>query len=146
MTYPSLSLGQSAFTVREYGQQRGDWQKVDEWWQAHRSDIRLVETLLPPLGVMVELNGVPVAAMWLHLSAGIGVAFLENPVTSPGLTPREAITAMGIALGALKSAAKKHNYGVMVANAPIGIAAVLKKEFGFDKIDDRQKLTMAKEI
>ncbi len=81
-----------ALTVRMYGTQAGDWQTVASWWD--RSDGELYETLLPPLGVIVECGGEPLAALWCYESFGIGVAFIDFPCTAPGLPPRVAHNAL----------------------------------------------------
>ena len=88
-------------TVRQYGAQAGDWQTVSAWWD--RSDGVFAETILPPLGVIVERGGEPVAAMWCYETHGIGVAFLEFPCTAPGLPPGVAASALVFAEHAIVS-------------------------------------------
>lgn len=134
-----------ALTIRLYGAKSGDYQLVNEWWNHHRQE-DLPETILPPNGVIVESDGNPACAVWLHLSLGIGVAFLENPVTRPGLTQREAVKCFAVAMGGLREIAKVHDYGLFIAHAEPGIARVLQRAYGFKMASTAQKVTMIKEV
>lgn len=128
------------FTVREYGTATGDWQMVAAWWASHTAERAIVETLLPPVGVVVERDGEPVAACWCHLSAGIGIAFLESPVARPGLRLSETTAALGTALEAIEAICRTHDYGVLFANTLPGIARVLEKRYGFARAGDRVQM------
>lgn len=88
-------------TVRQYGLHAGDWQTVSAWWD--RTGGVFAETILPPLGVIVEYQGEPVAALWCYESYGIGVAFLEFPCTRPGIPPGLAWRALAWAEHAITS-------------------------------------------
>lgn len=114
-------------TARIYGLRAGDFQRVNEWWRRRNND-DLPETLLPPLGVIVERKGEPVGALWCYESYGIGVAFLEWPCTAPGLGPSEALKVMGCAVNACVHLAKTHgDYSVFRCSTLPGIARVLPK-------------------
>lgn len=89
-----------------YGTQAGDWQTVAEWWE--RSSGVFAETILPPLGVIVEQEGEPIAAMWCYESFGIGVAFLEFPCTKPGIPPGLAWRALSWAEHAIVTILRKN--------------------------------------
>ena len=93
--------------VRMYGEAVGDYQTANDWWQSRHGE-PLAETVLPPLGVMVERDGKPIAALWCYESFGIGVAFLEMPLTRPGLSVREAMQALSLAVEACVRIAKAH--------------------------------------
>lgn len=88
-------------TVRQYGSKAGDWQTVSAWWD--RTGGVFAETILPPLGVIVEYQDEPVAALWCYESFGIGVAFLEFPCTRPGISPGLAWRALAWAEHAITS-------------------------------------------
>lgn len=128
------------FLVREYGTKSGDWQMVSEWWVAHTSERSLVETFLPPVGIIVERDGEPVAAVWCHLSAGIGVAMLESPVTKPGMSMAESSEAMDTGIRAIEAICRTHNYGLLVANTLPGIATWLERRQGFLRNGERVQL------
>jgi hypothetical protein len=100
----------AGYTVRQYGENSGDWEMVSMWWGVHTVERAIVETLLPPVGVVVEHNGKPVAACWCHLSAGIGIAFLDSPVARPGMKLSESAAAMIIALDAIEAICRTHDY------------------------------------
>ena len=130
----------SKLQSRDYGTEIGDYQLVKGWVEAHSGDSVFAETLLPPVGVIVERGGEPVGACWVYLSAGIGVGFLEWPVTKPGLGLGESLQIMGFALGVLESIARGHDYGALIATTPAVIGKFLEKDFGFVKIGDRVQL------
>jgi hypothetical protein len=109
------------FISRPYGEKAGDFQLVEEWGKSHGS-VHFVETLLPPVGLMVEDDQGPIAVAWLHLSAGIGVGIVEHLFTRPGLDFKRAGDAVGYLVGCLKEVARSHDYGVLMAFTHPGIA------------------------
>lgn len=129
-----------SWQVRTYGTGVGDFQMVADWWSAHTKEREFVEAFLPPTGIIVERNGEPVAAVWCHLSAGIGVAFLESPVTRPGLCLAETSEAMHVGLDAIEAICRGHDYGLLVANTLPGIALWLTRRRGFVHAGERVQL------
>ncbi|CAB4163484.1 hypothetical protein UFOVP813_25 [uncultured Caudovirales phage] len=93
--------------ARLYGTKTGDYQLVSHWWSQRRGE-PLAETVLPPIGVMVERDGSPVCAIWCYECFGIGVAFIENPVSRPGLTIQETKAFFKVAIDACIALAKSH--------------------------------------
>src|SRR5688572_28477342 len=124
--------------AREYT--KADWPMVELWWSAHTSERAIVPEMLPPVGVVVERDTEPVAALWCHLSAGVGIAFLENPVTRPGLTLAEASRAMKYALGTIEAICETHDYGLMIVNTLPQIARWLERKCGFIRAGERVQL------
>jgi hypothetical protein len=127
-------------TARQYDPAQ-DQAFVCEWWGAH-NDEWLQANLLPPVGVVVEKEGAPVAACWLYLAVGIGVCWLEFPVFKPGLTLKEAREVFAVGLGALEQIALKHDYGVMIAHASPSVLRGMRG-FGF-VIEEQPKKTAVK--
>lgn len=116
--------------ARIYGQKVGDYQLVNEWWRRH-NDSDLPETLLPPLGVIVEQAGEPLGALWCYESFGIGVAFLEWPCSKPGLTSKQATEVFRYAVEACIQVAKSHgDFCIFRCSTLAPIARILPK-FGF---------------
>lgn len=97
----------AAFHVRIYGEKLGDYQLVNGWWSERHGEA-LHEGLLPPLGIIVEMEGEAVAALWCYECFGIGVCFLEYPITRPSLSFAAARQSMGMALEAVIRVAKSH--------------------------------------
>lgn len=95
------------FQARIYGEQAGDYQLVNRWYEARHSK-PLSETILPPCGVIIEMDGEPVAALWCYEVFGIGIAFLEHAVTRSGLSISEAKRALSLAAEACIRIAKTH--------------------------------------
>ena len=119
-------------TVRGYGAGVGDFQMVEGWWKFHCTK-PFSETVLPPLGVVVEDAQGPCAALWCYESFGIGVGSLENPVTRPGGTVRQSSNWMAMAVMACMTLSGKGcepagEYTLFRAMTPhAGIARILKK-------------------
>src|SRR5207253_3124646 len=100
-------------TLRPYGTKTGDYQTVDAWWRARHGQGRpFPENLLPPLGIVAERDGKPVAALWAYQSAGIGMAFLEYAVTAPGQSFRQARAALGRLLFGIEHLLRLDGYSV----------------------------------
>lgn len=123
-------MSEPLFQIRQYGEKLGDYQMIDGWRRAHGHG-QFIETLLPPIGVIAELDGVALSACWLHLSAGIGVGILEHLSTAPGLSPMQASTAIGHCLEALKQIAKEHDYGALIGFTHAAIARYACNHHGF---------------
>lgn len=132
------SSGSGGHQVREYTP--ADWPLVLEWWEAHQGPRRIYEALLPPIGLIVEREGAPIAALWCHLSVGIGVAFLEHPVTRPGLHLLESAAAMSAAIDAMEEICRTHDYGLLIANTLPGIARWLERRKGFQPSGERVQM------
>lgn len=111
--------------VRLYGEGLGDYQTVNEWWTArHGHD--LAETILPPLGIMVTQNGEPLGAVWCYECFGIGVCFLEFPITKPGLKMGEAKAVISMAIDGAVAVAKAHgDFSIFRCHTIPAIARIL---------------------
>ena len=111
-----------------------DYPMVCEWWTAHGWPA-VPRDMLPKLGCLVELDGVPKAAAWLYMDNSVGVAMLEWTVTNPGNTPRESLRSINHLLGALKEVALENDYGVVLAALKNeGLIRAFEK-FGFHNND-----------
>ncbi|CAB4186634.1 hypothetical protein UFOVP1329_13 [uncultured Caudovirales phage] len=133
------------YAVRMYGEALGDYQTVNGWWEA-RHPHPLPETLLPPLGVIVEVGSEPVAALWCYECFGIGVCFLEYAVANPTVHPHITRAAIDFALEACIEIAKMHgDFSYFRAVTSPTIARHLQS-LGF-ALDERdcQQLTLRKD-
>lgn len=133
-------MSNTIWNVRPY--EKPDWETVSGWWDVHAHGSGIVQALLPPLGVVVEMDEKPVCAVWLYMAAGIGVCWLEYPVSAPGLKFHDAKEAFHLAVSALEKAAKANDYGVMIAHTLPAIARVMRS-FGFRE-ETRKKVTTLK--
>jgi len=129
----------SDFLAREITD--ADKELARSWWYAH-SEEEFPENLLPPVGVMIECDGQPVAACWLYMAVGVGVCWLEFPVSLPGLSLPRIRGAFAYAVKTLEAVALAHDYGVMMAHTLPPIARTLRG-LGF-RAEERHKVTMAK--
>jgi hypothetical protein len=128
----------SDLTVREF--QAEDLPTVAEWYWTHNGGT-LPRTLLPPVGVVVESNGEMVAACWLYMAVGVGVCFIEYPVSKPGMSMREVREAFSLLLATLQEIAITHDYGVMRAYPAEALARLWGKDHGFIRAGERVQLS-----
>jgi hypothetical protein len=119
-------VDQSVLRARAYGR-KGDYQMVADWWAVHRDGDMFVETILPPTGVIIELNGEPVGALWCYQALGIGVGFVEFPVTRPGLSMREAGVVLATAVDAIAAIVKPDGYNLLRCSTMPAIASRLER-------------------
>jgi hypothetical protein len=101
-------------TVQPYNKEAHEG-LVSSWWEQHTGR-RFQPALLPPVGIVGEDRHGPACACWLHLSAGVGVAFMENPVTRPGMGIKAAKSALTTVFTALEVIALTHDYGVIMVH------------------------------
>ena len=100
-----LGFDMEGLRARFYEQD--DLPLLQEWWVSRHSEDPPVG-LLPPLGVVVEdASGEAIGMLWCYESYGVGVAWLEYPVTRPGLTMKQAGAVMAVAVMACMQVAGK---------------------------------------
>lgn len=85
-----------------------DFEMVNSWWESHLGR-PLLQTALPPLGVVVSHEGEPWAAIWCYELYGVPIAELTFPTTRPGLSLADASRALMFgALACMSAAGKNH--------------------------------------
>ena len=136
----------SAYEVRLYDAEAGDAWIFAPWWTAHGHETEWPVNLLPPVGVIVEYLGEPVAACWAQLTVGQGLAQLEYPITKPGMTVTDSKMAMKHAIRGLENVCRSMDYKFLVVHTLPGIARVLERDFGFTRDGSPPKITMAKRL
>ncbi len=114
------------YRVRSFEMKR-DFVMVNQWSRAHGRD-GLPAAYLPPDGIILTLQGEPIAAGWLYKSLGVGVAFLEHVHTRPGLTPKQAREAIAVLVTYFRDNAKADNYGVLLAHTYLAMARCAKRD------------------
>ena len=78
---------------------------VSSWWDARREPFH--QAMLPPLGVVVCDDNGPAVALWCYECYGVGVCFLEFPVSRPGQSLSAVYRAFAYAVEACKMLAGK---------------------------------------
>ena len=116
-----------------------DLPMICRWHQAHTGR-ELPVNLLPPVGVLVINDGEPLGACWMYQAVGIGVAFINTPVTYPGLRVGEALDIITAAVDALEAIAKEHDYGWLICNAQPAIARIMTRSMGFTPVENITQL------
>lgn len=132
----ALGFDLEGLTVRAYTAE--DAAALSNWW-SYRHAGEFPFALLPPLGVVVEDIWGPAGMLWCYESFGVGVAFLEHPVTRPGLSVKTAGEVMAMAVCSCvhlagKSVEPMGQYGVFRVATPPAIARFLSR-LGFKFCD-----------
>lgn len=122
-----------------------DRQMICGWFAAH-NEAPMPDVGLPPLGVVVSDAQGPCAALWCFETYGTGVAWVELPVTRPGLSLREAENAIAFAiLGITQIAGKSYEppaeFRRFRACCPPAMARTLKR-LGFVESAQRSNLIL----
>lgn len=112
------------------------------WW---RGESAFCPAALPPIGCVCEDDSGPVGMAWVHLSASVGVGFVESLVMRPGIGLRIARACGAALMAGLEAAAKALGYGLLVAYSLPGCARVLRG-LGWEVGDPRHKIAMLKAL
>jgi len=115
---------QQLWQVREYDPAR-DAAMVKAWARFHGTEFR--EELLPPVGIVAACDGKPMIASWMHLCYGVGIAIVDRIYTATGIQRKEARAAFLKCMDALRTIAREHNNGLLMAYAPPALAAFAKR-------------------
>lgn len=89
--------------VRPYA--ASDYRMVVGWLMQRGMDFE--DIALPPLGVIIEDEKGPCAALWCAEPVGFACAYLELPVSRPGLPMANALRAFTLAVSSIIEAAGK---------------------------------------
>jgi hypothetical protein len=113
-----------ALQMRAYAP--SDLPMLTEWWLAHDGQ-RRPESVLPKCGVICEMNGQAVAALFLHMDNSCGMCLAEHAVSRPGLSLKKAREAFKHCVGCLIEVARTHGYHTMAAFTPPPVARILSR-------------------
>ena len=113
---------------------------IAEWCQAHGYS-GMPSHILPALGVVAQVDGEDVAALWLYMDNSCGVAFAEHPITRGGLSTKMAKAALVMAMRFLQKEAAATGYHTIIIRTLPALAR-WAKECGFVKDNERNMVTM----
>lgn len=105
-----------------------------EWCDAHGA-MATPAALLPPLGVVVQRDGVDSAALFLYMAVSCPVAFLDCAATRPKMTTAESIACFECAINYLKGEAKHNGYAVILCHSSKAVARALGR-LGFNATEE----------
>lgn len=87
-----------------------DYPVIAPWFAVHGMDV-VPLSVLPPVGVAaIADDGTPLAAVWLYMALGVGVAWMCWAVTNPAVSPQCALSGLQLAIGAVEKVAIAHDY------------------------------------
>ena len=129
----------SEITIRHY--EPTDYEMLSEWWHAHGKH-RRPEPMLPKCGVVCEIDGKPVSALFLHMDNSCGMCMADHAVSAPGLSLKTAMLAFRHCVACLKKIAKDFGYHTMAVTTYRGIARRLESQ-GFRELSRNQVAMIA---
>jgi hypothetical protein len=97
--------------VRPYDASQ-DSAMLNEWARGHERG-KFMTDLLPPVGVIAEIDGEPRAAAFMYLCYGVGLGIVDRLFTKPLLSLTHAAEAVGHCLKALRLAGQRHDTNVI---------------------------------
>jgi hypothetical protein len=108
---------------------------METWNNAHTGH-GITPARIPPLGVVVNgEDGEPAAMLFAQMAVDRPVAYLEDPVSRPGLSVPIVLQHFMEGLGALKASLAALGYDVIVANTTAPFARILKR-WGWTQRED----------
>lgn len=132
----------SIFSIRATN--AADYATAKGWWDEHGAEA-WPESVLPPDGVMVEMDGEPVCAGWLFLVERHHVAFFHGLVTKPGLSMRVAAEALRHLNEGLDIVMRRAGRTLILGTVPQGGMLAHAKKLGFIPMGE-PLLTVAKVV
>ena len=104
---------------------------MESWTQSHLGH-GITRERIPPLGVVVhDEEGNPAAMLFAQLAVDRPVAYLEDPVSRPGMIVGTTVRHFKEGIEALKAALTALGYDVLIANTSPPFARVLRS-WGWD--------------
>jgi hypothetical protein len=118
--------------IRHYAPE--DYEMLCGWVSMHGKNW-LPEALLPKCGVVCEIDGQPVSALFLHMDNSCGVCMADHAVAAPGLPLKTSLLAFRHCMACLKKIAAGFGYHTVAVYVYKGIARVLEQQ-GFQKTEN----------
>jgi hypothetical protein len=124
----------SDIQIRHY--EATDYEMLSEWWHAHGKH-RRPEQMLPKCGVIAEIEGKPVAALFLYMDNSSGMCMADHAVSAPSLSLKTSMLAFKHCIACLKKVALELGYHTMAVFTYSSIARVLERQ-GFREMSNNQ--------
>lgn len=121
------------FLLRVFDPEK-DYPNVAGWWAAH-GWTPVPARVLPKLGIVAELDGVPTAAGWLYMDNSVGVGWMEWLVADPTASPRRVFQAVSAVVGFIKSEAARLGYHTLMTTCRQPSLGKLLVRQGFQQSD-----------
>lgn len=121
-------------TLREFTD--ADHDMISEWCYFHGRHPRPL-AMLPKCGVICEIEGEPVSALFLCMDNSSGMCMADHAVSKPRLPLKTALEAFRHCMNCLQKIARGFGYHTMAVFTYNGIARVLKNQ-GFQELNRDQ--------
>jgi len=120
-------MGKHLYQLRFY--EEADYEMISDWFATHGAKCP-PKQLLPRLGVVGQMDGEDVAALWLYMDNSVGVCWAEYPVTRPKLKLSQTREVLKHLFVYLRRVACSNAYPIMRVTTIPAIARYLE-QFGF---------------
>jgi hypothetical protein len=121
-------------TIRPYVDD--DYEMIREWWESH-SRLSRPKQYLPKCGVVCEIDGEPISALFLHMDNSCGMCMIDHAVAKPKLPLAKSMLAFKHSIACLRKVALEFGYHSMTVITYPGISRILRK-LGFAEISRNQ--------
>ena len=119
---------------------------INDWIKARGAgDDGIPAELLPPVGVVVEIDGEPAACCFAFMAVGVGAAFLEFAISRPGMALTDSKRCLVHAVEALEACLRELDYSVVFVTTRPGMAATLGEHLGYHFLE-RNSTSLIKTI
>lgn len=125
----SLTRGFSSLGMKFRQVTESDWPELLSWHEARKRAV-LNPSAFPPLGIIAEADGKPIAASWLYLTDSTS-GVVGFTITRPGVPIRLAHEAVHGILDQLVREAKLRGVGLLVFHTSSRGMARIAKRLGF---------------
>ncbi|MDC0088170.1 hypothetical protein OAI07_01365 [Akkermansiaceae bacterium] len=119
-----------------------DYPSFVDWWSARWGGAPDIQ-ILPQSGIVVESDGVDIAAGWVYLDLTASVAIASWVVTNPLNSDRLSAEAVTMLIGGLIQLAKSQGRSCIMTACPSGSLSRAFESCGFESKDkDIEHLTL----
>lgn len=108
-------------TLRIREATRDDYPVIESWARAH-GRLKFHPEMMPRIGFIVEDEDGPAVFCALHLSVGVGVAFLEGFFSKPGQSAAQVLAAMKLLVAMAEEVCRAHDYSIIIGHTHPAIA------------------------
>lgn len=89
---------------------------IQPWWDDRRG-FPFPAGALPPVGVIAEDETGPVAAVWLFMAVGVGVAWMAFQCTNPAASAASKLNGLRRCVESLECVAVAHDYHIVMTES-----------------------------
>jgi hypothetical protein len=101
------------YSIRHYPDE--DFEMILEWVKQGEPSRTFDRSMLPPMGIIVERDKLPVCACWCHEVTGARYAILDAPILRSGIDGFVTVNAVKQAVEFFEEYLRARGHGTMIA-------------------------------